>query len=109
MRALFPAGGLGEIYLRLERTGGWSTQRRVSHVYESDGKQDRLLWTSQGGMFTRQDPGNSALVSPEQEKEYAGFLTTLIQQDIRRIEEVRRMLVNLSVMQRKGLSENERS
>jgi hypothetical protein len=82
-----------KVYLRLERTGMWSAQRRVSHVYENDGKQDRLLWTSQGGMFTRQDPGDSALVSPEQEKEYAGFLTTLIQQDIRRIEDVRRMLI----------------
>jgi hypothetical protein len=80
-----------KIYLRLERTGMWSAQRRVSHVYESDGKQDRLLWTSQGGVFTRQEPG--VIVSPEQEKKYAEFLTTLLRQDTRRIEDVRRRLV----------------
>jgi hypothetical protein len=80
-----------KIYLRLERTGVWSAQRRISHVYESDGKQDRLLWASKEGMFTRREPG--VIVSPEQEREYAEFLTMLLQQDTRRIEEVRRMLI----------------
>jgi hypothetical protein len=82
-----------KVYLRLERTGGWSAQRRISHLYESDGKQDRLLWTSKGGTFTRQEAEGSVIVSPEQEKEYAEFLATLLQRDIRRIEEVRRMLI----------------
>jgi hypothetical protein len=80
-----------KIYLRLERTGGWSAQRRLSHVYESDGTRNCLLWASKQGKFTRQEPG--AIVSPAQEKEYAEFLTMLLDQDVRHIEDVRRMLI----------------
>jgi hypothetical protein len=82
-----------KIYLEVKRTIGWNVQRRVSRVYESNGVQDRLLWTSKRGTFIRQEPGESAIVSPEQEKEYAEFLTTLIRQDTRHIDEIRRRLV----------------
>lgn len=80
-----------KLYLDVRRTVGWSMQRRVSRVYESDGSKDRLLWTSDGrGKFVRQEA--SAIVSPEQEAGYAEFLTRLIEQDTCRIEDVRRVL-----------------
>jgi hypothetical protein len=85
-----------KLYLRVERTGGWNEQRRVSHVYESDGGQDRLLWTSgRGGTFTRHRP-ESAIVPPEQERKYGEFLAALLRQDIRRIGDVRRALARHS-------------
>jgi len=81
-----------KVYLRVERTTGWTMRRWVSRVYESDGAQDRLLWTGEGdGTFTRL--ANSAIVSPEQEKGYAEFLATLLRQDIRPIGDVRRALL----------------
>ena len=83
-----------KVYLHVERTGGWAVWRRVSRVYESDGTQDRLLWTSDtNGVFIRREPLNSAIVSPEQEEKYAEFLIALLRQDIRRIGDVRRALV----------------
>jgi Flp pilus assembly CpaF family ATPase len=83
-----------KIFLHVERARGWSLRRRVSAVYESDGTQDRLLWTSdQHGTFTRHDSPGSALVSPAQEKTYTEFLATLHHRDIRHIDDVRRRLV----------------
>ena len=83
-----------KLYLRVERAGGWAVRRRVSHVYESDGTHTRLLWTSDGsGTFTRHEPVESAIVSPEQERKYADFLNTLLRQDVRLIGDVRRALV----------------
>lgn len=88
-----------KIYLRMERTGGWRVRRWVSHVYESDGKQDRLLWTGdERGTFTRQKPSDSSVVSLEQEREWAGFLTTLRRQEVRTIEDVRRALAQHSAL-----------
>ncbi len=69
-------------------------RRWLGCVYESDGRQDRLLWKGeQEGVFTRQEPPVSAVVSTGQEETYAEFLTTLLHQDIRRIEDVRHALV----------------
>jgi hypothetical protein len=86
-----------KVYLRMERTGGWRVRRWLSHVYESDGGQDRLLWTGgRQGTFTRQEPSGSSIVSQEQEQEWAGFLTALLRQDVRTIEGVRRALAQRS-------------
>jgi len=83
-----------QVYLRVERASGWAVHRRVSHVYESDGTQPRLLWTSdRSGTFTRHEPVESAVVSPEQEREYAHFLTTFLHRNLRFIADVRRALV----------------
>jgi hypothetical protein len=86
-------------YLRMERTRGWRVRRWVSQVYESDGKQDRLLWTGdQRGVFTRQMPFDSSAVPLEQEREWAGFLTALRSQGVRTIGDVRRALVRHSAL-----------
>ena len=84
-----------KLYLRVERTNGWAMQRRVSQVYESDGIRDRLIWFSDGpGRFTRQGSLESVLVSPEQEHIYIEFLSTLLRQNVHRIEDIRRMLMS---------------
>jgi hypothetical protein len=83
-----------KVYLQIERRGGWAMRRWVSRVYESDGRGDRLLWRGdKNGSFTRQGPPGSAIVSPAQEHKYAQFLTTLLRQDVRRISDVRRALI----------------
>ena len=81
-----------KVYLRMERGRGWSVRRWVSHVYESDGTGDRLLW--KGGRdrtFTRQD--SSVVVSFADETQYTSFLQDLCNRNARRIEDVRRALV----------------
>ena len=81
-----------KVYLRMARTGGWAVRRWVSHVYESDGSKDRLLWRGEkDGTFTRLAEG--AMVSREQERVYADSLTGLLRRGVRRIEEVRRQLL----------------
>ena len=81
-----------KVYLRMARGKGRSVHRWVSHVYESDGAADRLLWTGEGdGTFSRR--ANSAIVPAEQERAYVEFLTGLFRRDIRRIKDVRRALV----------------
>jgi hypothetical protein len=83
-----------KIYLQIERRSGWAMRRWVSRVYESDGRGDRLLWRGdKKGVFTRQGPPSSAIVSPAQEHKYAQFLTALLRQDVRRIGDVRRALI----------------
>jgi hypothetical protein len=80
-----------KVYLRVEHRAG-SVHRRVSHVYESDGTADRLLWTGDGrGAFARR--AESALVTADQQAVQARFLDRLRRQDIRRIEDVRRALI----------------
>lgn len=79
-----------KLYLRVERALS-GVRRWVSHVYESDGKQDCLIWTGdRSGAFTRQ--ADSRLVPPEEEQRYADFLTTLHRQGVRYIGDVRRAL-----------------
>jgi hypothetical protein len=83
-----------KVYLRVERTGGGRMRRWVQSVYESDGMHDRLLWTrDEKGALIRRQSTDSVLVSLHQEKEYAEFLTTLLRQDLCRIEDVRRALI----------------
>ena len=80
-----------KLYLRVQRSG-WHTDRRISHVYESDGAHDRLVWTGDAsGAFTRR--AESTFVSPDQEASYARLLDDLYQRDVRRIEDVRRTLL----------------
>ena len=83
-----------KVYLQIERKRGWAMQRWVSRVYESDGRSDRLLWKGdKKGVFTRQGPPSSAIVSSAQEHKYAQFLTALLRQDVRSIGDVRRALI----------------
>jgi hypothetical protein len=84
-----------KIYLRMGRTEGWSVHRWVSHVYESDGTRDRLLWTRNGdGTFSRQ--ADSAVVSQEQERQYTDLLSEFLSKNTRRIEDIRRVLLQSS-------------
>jgi hypothetical protein len=81
-----------KVYLRTERMAGWAMRRWIDSVYESDGSQDRLLWSKGGdATFTRQGP--SEIVSPAQEESCAAFLAALLRQGTRRIEDVRRALL----------------
>lgn len=83
-----------QVYLRVERTGGWAVRRRVSHVYESDGTRPRLLWTSdRRGTFTRREPAGSGVIPLDQEREYATFLNALLRRDVRSIADVRRAVI----------------
>lgn len=83
-----------QVYLRVERAGGWAVHRRVSHVYESDGTLPRLLWTSdRRATFTRHEVAGSGVVPSDQEREYAAFLSALLRRDVRSIADVRRALI----------------
>ena len=82
-----------KVYPHMGRTKGWAVRRWVSHVYESDGAGDRLLWTGdRDGMFSRL--ATSRVVSPGQENEYADLLSGLRRQDVRHTSDVRRALLN---------------
>ena len=81
-----------KIFLHAARGSGRSMQRWVSRVFESDGTRDRLLWERmRDGTYHR--AAASAIVSPDQEANYAAFLTALQAQDRRTIEQVRRALL----------------
>jgi hypothetical protein len=78
-----------KVFLRMRRARGWSIQRRVSHVYESDGSGDRLTWTGEENLtFTR--VRDSSIVSRAEEEDYAGFLSELLAQGVRDVASVRR-------------------
>ena len=82
-----------KVYLRVDRSDRLAFKRRVSHVYESDGVEDHLLWRrNRHGTFERQDV-ESAVVSPVEENAYVRFLTALRRRDVRYIEDVRRALL----------------
>jgi len=84
-----------KVYLRVDRSDRLTFRRRVSHVYESDGATDRLLWRwDRRGAFERQAV-ESALVSPEEEDVYRKFLVSLRRRDVRTIEDVRRALLEV--------------
>jgi hypothetical protein len=84
-----------KVYLRVDRSDRLAFRRRVSHVYESDGMEDRLIWRwSRRGEFERQAVG-SALVSPEEEDVCRKFLMSLRRRDVRTIEDVRRTLLEV--------------
>jgi len=87
-----------KVYLRMELAGGWAARRWIGQVYEGDGTRDRLLWTSDDkGEVVRQ--AASDIVSPDQENLYAGFLTDLSCRGIRRIDQVRRAVVERDPIQ----------
>jgi hypothetical protein len=79
-----------KLYLRMRRGPGWQLRRWVSHVYESDGAGDRLLWTGDSP-FARH--GESKLIPPATQEAYALFLRSLLHRGARRIEDVRRALI----------------
>jgi hypothetical protein len=84
-----------KVYLHVDHSDRWAIKRRVSHVYESDGAQDRLLWRwNRQGTFERQDV-ESAVVSSLEENTYGKFLTALRRRNIRYIEDVRRALLEV--------------
>lgn len=77
-----------KVYLRLDRGAGWQPDRRVSHVYESDGERDVLIWThtaerdcSGADGFRRE--AASAVVSPADERICRDFLASLLEAGIR--------------------------
>lgn len=81
-----------KVYLGVETDRGRAMRRWVRRVYESDGEQDRLLFEgARDGTFRR--AAESRVVSPEQEAEYASFLSVLQRQGRRTIDEVRGALV----------------
>lgn len=84
-----------KVYLRVDHSDRLAFKRRVSHVYESDGAEDRLIWRwDRRGAFERQAV-QSALVSPQDEDLYRKFLTGLRRRDVRHIEDVRRALLEV--------------
>jgi len=84
-----------KVYLRVDHSDRLAFKRRVSHVYESDGAEDRLIWRwDRRGAFERQAV-QSALVSPQDEDFYRKFLTGLRRRDVRAVEDVRRALLEL--------------
>jgi hypothetical protein len=81
-----------KVFLGVRRTAGWSMQRWVQRVYESDGTRDRLVWTgTRGQVFAR--VADSARISPSQEQSCAQFLAALDRQGIRHIDAVRRAVL----------------
>jgi hypothetical protein len=83
-----------KVYLRMERGGGQGVRRWVHQVYESDGRQDHLLWTKErAGVSVRH--GESSRVSTEQESLYGEFLSDLLRRGVYHIEQIRRFLTHL--------------
>lgn len=79
-----------KIYLRVSHAR--AIRRWVHQVYESDGRQDRLLWMGDlDGRFSQQ--ADSVFVSPSQVDVYVEMLSTLRWKNIRHIEAIRRHLV----------------
>lgn len=73
-----------KLYLRLYRGRGWYVDRRVSHVYESDGQRDRLIWThSAAGGFRRE--ASSAVVSVAAVQVCRAFLAALLEAGTREL------------------------
>jgi len=81
-----------KVYLRTARTRRRDVHRWVSHIYESDGGKDHLLWTGAlGEAFLRHAP--SKVVSAADESEYAAFLQHLLRKKIQHINQVRTALL----------------
>jgi hypothetical protein len=84
-----------KVYLRVDRSDRLAFKRRISHVYESDGIADHLLWRwNRPGAFERQAI-ESCLVSPQEEDVYRKFLVSLRRRDMRTIEDVRQTLLEI--------------
>jgi len=77
-----------KVFLGFERRSGHVPARWVSQVYESNGRDDTMIWRGHGvSSFSRCAP--SAIVTPAQEGRYGELLATLLHQDARRIDQVR--------------------
>ncbi len=84
-----------KVYLYLDHSDRLAFKRRVSHVYESDGTEDRLIWRwDRHGAFERQAV-ESCIVAPEDENVYRKFFTSLRRRDMRTLEDVRRALLEV--------------
>jgi hypothetical protein len=82
-----------KIYLRVGGRG-WPRKRWLSHVYECDGEDDRLIWRGDGvGSFSPQ--AASAILSEDEMRFWRGFLSDLDAKDIKTIEDVREMVVGV--------------
>ncbi len=81
-----------KLYLRLGGLG-WRRQRWLSHVYECDGEDDRLIWRGVSvNAFSRL--AASAIISEDEMRFWREFISRLDAQDVRTIEDVRRAVVN---------------
>ncbi|MGC9469827.1 MAG: hypothetical protein ACP5HS_14625 [Anaerolineae bacterium] len=81
-----------KVFLRTRRGPDFRMRRWVSHVYESDGETDRLVWSAQRqGVFNRE--AESRIVTPDAESEVSTLLASLQSQSANTIEEVRRAVV----------------
>lgn len=66
-----------KLYLRLYRGRDWQVDRRVSHVYESDGEKDRLVWThTPDEGFCR--VASSRIVSEQDQAAWRAFLASCV-------------------------------
>jgi len=84
-----------KVYLRVDHSDRLAFKRRISHVYESNGAEDRLIWRwDRRGAFERQAV-QSALVSPQEEDLYRKFLMSLCRREVHAIEDIRRVLLEL--------------
>lgn len=82
-----------KIFLDVRRTGRWEIERRVRHVYESNGTADGLIWESpKANEFNRLEV-QSHLVSGAEEEIYTRMLERLLNEKIFRIEDVRKDLL----------------
>lgn len=80
-----------KLYLRLGGRG-WQRQRWLSHVYECDSEDDRLIWQGDGvDSFSRQ--AASAIVSEDEMRFWRELLTQLDAEDTITIGDVRRAVV----------------
>ncbi len=82
-----------KLYLRLDRGVGWQPERRVSHVYESDGERETLIWThtaerDRSGADGFRREAASAVVSPEDERICRDFLASLLEAGTREMAPV---------------------
>ena len=81
-----------KIYLRVGGRG-LRRDRWLSHVYECDGEEDRLIWRGERvNAFSRQ--ADSAIVGEDDRAFWQDFLADLDAKDIHTIEGVRRAVVH---------------
>jgi hypothetical protein len=75
------------VFIRVVEEGGTVVRREIAAVHESDGRGHKLIWRCAGGWIDR--VASSTLVTPDAEERMAAFISTLYNQDIRAIREVR--------------------
>jgi hypothetical protein len=81
-----------KLFLRMHRNSLGYTERWVSHIYESDGSEDILIWFGDAvNKFTK--TGESHCVSEQEINHWADFLTYCQENSIQRIEHIRQNVV----------------